>query len=78
MPAGGNESDAGGGRIGLRTVPAQSAFGQLQPGQNLVHIHTDLQDRTPLSVSGPGAGAEITAAGVLSDVLAAAAQLARR
>jgi aspartokinase/homoserine dehydrogenase 1 len=72
------EADARGGRIGLRAVPAQSAFGQLQPGQNLVHIHTDLQDRMPLSVSGPGAGAEITAAGVLSDLLAAAAQLARR
>jgi aspartokinase/homoserine dehydrogenase 1 len=62
----------------LRAVPAQSPFGQLQPGQNLVLIRTDLQDQTPLAVSGPGAGAEITAAGVLSDVLAAAAQLAGR
>ncbi|MFA6986697.1 MAG: hypothetical protein WC213_10865 [Arenimonas sp.] len=41
-------------------------------------MRTDLQDQTPLTVSGPGAGAEITAAGVLSDVLAAAAQLAGR
>jgi len=72
------EATADGGRIGLRAVPAQSPFGQLQPGQNLVLIRTDLQDQTPLTVSGPGAGAEITAAGVLSDVLAAAAQLAGR
>jgi aspartokinase/homoserine dehydrogenase 1 len=72
------EADENGGRIGLRAVPAQSAFGQLKPGQNLILIRTDLQDQTPLTVSGPGAGPEITAAGVLSDVLAAAAQLAGR
>ena len=72
------EADASGGRIGLRRVDAQSPFGKLQPGQNLVEIRTDLQDGTPLAVSGPGAGAQITAAGVLSDVLAAASQLAAR
>lgn len=72
------EADACGGRIGLRRVDAQSPFGKLQPGQNLVEIRTDLQDGTPLVVSGPGAGAQITAAGVLSDVLAAASQLAVR
>jgi aspartokinase/homoserine dehydrogenase 1 len=72
------EADVDGGRIGVRSVPAASPFAQLQPGQNLILIRTDLQDQTPLSVSGPGAGAEITAAGVLSDVLAAAQQLAGR
>lgn len=72
------EVDADGGRIGLRCVDAQSPLARLQPGQNLIEIRTDLQDRTPLTVSGPGAGAQITAAGVLSDVLAAATQLAAR
>jgi len=72
------EVDAGGGRIGLRCIDAQSQFARLQPGQNLIEIRTDLQDSTPLTVSGPGAGAQITAAGVLSDVFAAAAQLAAR
>jgi aspartokinase/homoserine dehydrogenase 1 len=72
------EVDAGGGRIGVRAVPAGSQFGRLLPGQNLVCVRTELQDATPLSLGGPGAGAEVTAAGVYSDVLAAAAELATR
>jgi aspartokinase/homoserine dehydrogenase 1 len=66
------EAHPGGGRIGLHCVPAHAPFAQLLPGQNLIRIHTELQDRMPLSVSGPGAGVEITAAGVLSDVVHAA------
>jgi aspartokinase/homoserine dehydrogenase 1 len=72
------EADAQGGRVGLHCLPAHSPFAQLQPGQNLIQVRTELQDRTPLSLSGPGAGAEVTAAGVLSDVVAAAVQLAGR
>ncbi len=68
--------DAHGGRIGLQSVPAHAPLAQLKPGQNLVSIRTELQ--TPLCVSGPGAGVEITAAGVLSDVVAAATQWARQ
>ncbi|MBO9883280.1 hypothetical protein [Xanthomonas sp. D-109] len=64
--------DGDGGRIACRPIPENDAFAQLAPGQNLVNIRTDLQDRVPLSVSGAGAGVEITAAGVLSDVIAAA------
>jgi aspartokinase/homoserine dehydrogenase 1 len=70
------EVDAEGGRIGVREVPCASEFGRLRPGQNLVCVRTELQDATPLSLGGPGAGAEVTAAGVFSDVLAAAAELA--
>lgn len=72
------EADASGARVGLRRLPADSPFAQLKPGQNLVHVRTELQDATPLGFSGPGAGAEVTAAGVLSDVVAAASQLAGR
>jgi aspartokinase/homoserine dehydrogenase 1 len=72
------EADAAGARIGVRAVPAGSDFGRLLPGQNLVCVRTELQDATPLSLGGPGAGAEVTAAGVLSDVVAAAAEFAAR
>jgi aspartokinase/homoserine dehydrogenase 1 len=72
------EADPAGARIGVRAVPADSEFGRLLPGQNLVCVRTELQDATPLSLGGPGAGAEVTAAGVLSDVVSAAAQLAAR
>ena len=66
------EASHEGGRISLHSVPAHSAFAQLEPGQNHIEIRTRLQDRMPLKVSGPGAGVEITAAGVLSDVVTAA------
>ncbi len=72
------EADEHGGRIGLRSLPKDSSFAALRPGQNLVQVSTDLQREVPLSLAGPGAGPEITAAGVFSDVLAAARQLTRR
>lgn len=59
-------------RIVLHSLPAHSPFAQLAPGQNLIEIRTELQDQMPLRVSGPGAGVEVTAAGVLSDAVAAA------
>jgi homoserine dehydrogenase len=66
------EVDETGGRIACRSLPGDDAFAQLAPGQNLVTIRTELQDLVPLRVSGAGAGVEITAAGMLSDIVAAA------
>jgi aspartokinase/homoserine dehydrogenase 1 len=70
------EVDASRARVGLRALPAHSPFADLPAGQNLVRIETDLQRDRPLWLGGPGAGPEITAAGVLSDVIDAAAELA--
>ncbi len=72
------DADERGGRIGPQCLPGASPFANLRPGQNLVQVTTDLQDSVPLSLSGPGAGPAVTAAGVFSDVLAAARQLVRR
>lgn len=72
------EVDARGASIGLRALPASSPFAGLPAGQNLVRIETELQGERPLWLGGPGAGPEITAAGVLSDVIDAADELARR
>jgi homoserine dehydrogenase len=70
--------DSAGGRVGIQSLPESSPFAQLKPGENLVLVHTDLQSATPLALGGKGAGAEITAAGVFSDIVAAANQLLRR
>lgn len=70
--------DADGGRVGIQSLPETSPFAQLKPGENQVLVHTDLQSATPLALGGKGAGAEITAAGVFSDIVAAANQLLRR
>ncbi len=66
------EVDRRGGRVALASVPDSSPFAKLQPGQNMVSILTDLQPSIPLCVSGQGAGIDITAAGLLSDVISAA------
>ncbi len=61
--------------IGLQSVPINSPFAQLGPGQNLLRIQTSLQSKVPVWLGGPGAGPDITAAGVFSDLISAAAQL---
>jgi aspartokinase/homoserine dehydrogenase 1 len=58
--------------VGLREVPQESPLGRLRGTDNLVLIRTQRYDQNPLVVSGPGAGAEVTAAGVFNDILAIA------
>ena len=70
--------DPDGACIGPARVGAASPFATLPAGQNLLHVRTNLQDSTPLVLGGPGAGPAVTAAGVLSDIVAAAAELASR
>ena len=61
-------------RVGLIAVPAASPIGALQGPDNIVVFHTNRYADFPLVIQGPGAGAEVTAAGVLGDVL----KIARR
>lgn len=59
----------GGGSVGLRSVPRDSALGALHGPGNYVAIHTQRYAEIPLVVAGPGAGPEVTAAGVLGDII---------
>lgn len=56
-------------RVGVRRVPRSSPFGQLDGQDNLFEITTDRYASSPLVVRGPGAGPDVTAAGVLADVI---------
>ena len=58
-------------------VSAADAFGHLGPGENLVRVWTRRYQPVPLSIAGPGAGTEVTAGGLLTDILKAAT-LSRR
>ena len=49
--------------------PADHPFAQLQGSDNVVVFTTRRYSQTPLVVRGPGAGAEVTAAGVFGDIL---------
>lgn len=59
----------GGVRAGLARVPVGSPLASLDGTDNLFVFMTKRYRERPLVVSGPGAGAVVTAAGVLGDVL---------
>jgi aspartokinase/homoserine dehydrogenase 1 len=59
----------GGVRVGLVSAPIGSALASLDGTDNLFVFTTARYRDRPLVVSGPGAGARVTAAGVLGDVL---------
>jgi aspartokinase/homoserine dehydrogenase 1 len=52
----------------LAAVPKSSPAGALEGTRNLVAFTTRRYRTEPLVVSGPGAGAEVTAAGILNDI----------
>jgi homoserine dehydrogenase len=59
----------GGVRVGLVSVPTTHPLASLDGTDNLFVFTTARYRTRPLVVSGPGAGAAVTAAGVLGDVL---------
>ena len=56
-------------RVGMTSVSPSSAFATLAGPENCVTLRTKRYSRHPLTVTGPGAGVEVTAAGVLSDLI---------
>ncbi|PWN06972.1 hypothetical protein [Rhodohalobacter mucosus] len=56
-------------RVGLVEVPKGSPIGLLTGTTNLIQIKSRRYKDQPLIIQGPGAGKEVTAAGVLADVL---------
>ena len=65
-------------RVGLEAVPAASSMGALRGTANQVVIHSRRYATNPLVVTGPGAGADVTAAGVLNDIVAITLEERRR
>lgn len=55
--------------VGLQEVPRLSAVGRLFGTDNILTMHTRFYDERPLTISGPGAGPDVTAAGVFADLL---------
>ena len=62
-----------GATVGLIEVPAGHAFANLRLTDNVVQFRTRRYCENPLVVQGPGAGPEVTAAGVFADLLRVAA-----
>ncbi len=58
--------------VGLRPVEKRTVLGALLGPENVISFRTKRYDAHPLNVTGPGAGAAVTAAGMLTDMLALA------
>lgn len=55
--------------VKLVSVPKSSALGQLKGADNLIEIYSKSYGEIPIVIQGAGAGKEVTARGVLSDIL---------
>jgi homoserine dehydrogenase len=63
--------------VGIEEVDKNSPFGRLRGTDNQVTLKTQRYANNPLIVTGPGAGAEVTAAGVLNDIITIASSQER-
>jgi bifunctional aspartokinase / homoserine dehydrogenase 1 len=61
--------DDTGARIALRAVEKTHPFASLDGSDNMIVFFTERYHTRPLVVRGPGAGAEVTAAGVFAEVI---------
>lgn len=64
--------------VELKEFPASHPFAGLQGSDNIIAFYTERYGKQPLIVQGAGAGAAVTAMGVLADVLKIASQITFR
>ena len=62
------------GTVGLVAVPRDGPLGALRGPANYIALRTRRYRDVPLVLSGPGAGPEVTAAGVLGDIIGLASR----
>jgi aspartokinase/homoserine dehydrogenase 1 len=60
--------DSAGASAGLREFPQDHPFTSTRESDNIISFTTQRYSRSPLVVQGPGAGADVTAMGVFSDI----------
>ena len=68
----------GSATVGLTELPTDHAFAHIRLTDNIVQFTTARYRDNPLVVQGPGAGPEVTAAGVFADLLRVAQSLGAR
>ena len=55
--------------VGLQEVGPENPFYQLGGSDNMIVFTTERYHERPLVVRGPGAGAEVTAAGIFAEII---------
>lgn len=63
------------GTVELRRYSKSHPFAQLSGSDNIIAFTTTRYKEQPLIVRGPGAGAQVTAGGIFSDILRLASYL---
>ncbi len=63
------QQDTGELSVKLVSVPRDSALGQVREADSVFEIHTESYGQRPIVIQGAGAGADVTARGVLGDIL---------
>jgi homoserine dehydrogenase len=58
--------------VGVRPIATNTVLGALQGPENIISFRTKRYDDYPMNITGPGAGAAVTAAGLVADILALA------
>jgi homoserine dehydrogenase len=62
-------------QVGLQALPSAHSFAHTRLTDNIVQFRTHRYRDNPLLVQGPGAGPEVTAAGIFADLLRIAESL---
>ncbi len=65
-------------QVALEELPQSHAFASLTPGDNIFQISSQWYQENPLIVRGPGAGRDVTAGGLHSDLVNICQQLVHR
>ena len=55
--------------VGIKNIPKDHDFYNLEGSDNIVLFYTDRYKQQPLIVKGAGAGADVTAAGIFADII---------
>jgi bifunctional aspartokinase / homoserine dehydrogenase 1 len=56
-------------KVGLKSLPDLHPFSSLKGSDNMILLTTERYHDRPMIIRGPGAGADVTAAGVFADVI---------
>ena len=60
--------------VGLKEIPTDHPFYNLEGSDNIVLFYTDRYPSQPLQIKGAGAGADVTASGIFADIIRIANQ----
>jgi len=73
-----NDTEARTAKVSLEVLPQNDAFASLTPCDNIFQIKSRWYQDNPLIIRGPGAGRDVTAGGIHSDLVNICQQLAHK